>query len=106
MAIKTARKTTILKTVFSNFINISIAALIIKKATAHLIPEKAYATYLFAIKASKNKEIIKMIIKDGKTTPKVAKKAPKIFFLLLDQDILITFPSNEYPRAFEKNSIK
>ena len=28
------------------------------------------------------------------------------FFLLLDQDILITLPSNECPRAFEQNSIK
>ena len=52
MAMKTAAKTITLNIVFSNLMNISIAALIIKKATAHLIPEKAYATYLFAIKAS------------------------------------------------------
>mgnify|MGYP004604942975 CR=1 FL=1 len=59
-----------------------IAALIIKIATAHFIPTKAYFTYFKAINCLKNKEIIKIITKEGIITPNVAKILPKILFFL------------------------
>ena len=67
---------------FSTFLSIPIPALKIRKATAHLIPLKAKATNLFFINSSKKREIIKIIIIEGKTTPKVAKVEPKTPFFL------------------------
>ena len=42
----------------------------IRKATAHLMPTKAYATYLFAMKASKNREMTNIIINNIKKDEK------------------------------------
>ena len=60
-------KTTIKQEIEKMFLvvdlSILIAALIIKIATAHFIPTKAYFTYFKAINCLKNKEIIKKIKK-------------------------------------------
>ena len=78
--IKTMLNVKTLKTVFFILINISNPAFVIKNATQAFIPVNAYAIYLLAKIVSKNKEIIKIIINDGNTTPNVAIKLPKIFF--------------------------
>ena len=79
-------KTTIKQEIEKMFLvvdlSILIAALIIKIATAHFIPTKAYFTYFKAINCLKNKEIIKIINKEGIITPNVAKILPKILFFL------------------------
>lgn len=82
ISIKIIEKIIIENTVFFSLIIILKPAFNIKYATQHLIPTNAYWTYLFSIKASKNKEMIKIIIKDGNTTPKVAIILPNIFFCL------------------------
>ena len=66
----------------SILINISMPALIIKKAIAHLIPMNAYRTISYDSKFLKNNEIMKIMIKEGKVTPMVENKLPKNFFCL------------------------
>ena len=77
IAVKTSAKVISGNGFFSTFLNIPMPVLIIKNATALLIPVKAYLTNLFCINSSKNRETIKMIVKDGKTTPAVAAMLPK-----------------------------
>ena len=62
---------------FSALINILIPAEIINKDTPTLMPLKALAITSISRRLLKNKEIKKMITKDGRITPSVANKDPK-----------------------------
>ena len=58
------------------FLSIVMPAFKIKIPTAIFIPRKALAMTVISRKLSKNMEIAKITAKEGKTTPKVAARAP------------------------------
>ena len=59
------------------FLYIETRALIIRARTPARMPLKAYWTALISLNSRSTREIIEMIVKDGRTTPKVAQNEPK-----------------------------
>ena len=67
---------------FGIFRNMRIATSVIRMPTATRIPLKALATQAISRNRSRNREIRKMMTKDGSTTPSVAAIAPGSPFCL------------------------